>query len=428
MTKLRENHLMCAEVLTQLGHSVRATARELDVAESTLRYRLGRWSQDVVDGRTRQAEACAAYAEVIQAWIEAQAHPSGRPESIRSLYEWLVVEQGFTGTYKSLVRYVRRRQPPPKIRPHRRVETKPGSQAQLDWAVVELYVEELGGVAQVSAFHMSLSYSRMWSVQWSANQNQLSWLSCHNRAFQYLGGVPWTVRIDNLKTGVTKGGGPRAVLNASYASYAAQVGFVIDPCRVGQAPDKGKVERRIRDVKGQLIHPGERFDSLESLQWETDRRIGERAQRLLCPVTGLSIAQSWQEERTFLCPLPSTLPIPFDIQVSRKVARDGLIHFENRQYAVPFAFVGRTVQVRGAAQKVDIYGDGRLLIRYPRHTSSRLLIDQACYEGQTTPQVERPTPLGRLGQAIVLPQSWEAPRRPLSAYAALVEQAGRRPL
>lgn len=136
MTKLREQEVMCAEVLTHAGHSVRATADQLDVAESTLRYRLKRHREKSEDGRKHQPEACASYAGVIDAWIDAQREASGRPEPVRSLYEQLVSEYEFTGSYKAVWRYVRRRRPPPKIRPQRRVETHPGSQAQLDWATL----------------------------------------------------------------------------------------------------------------------------------------------------------------------------------------------------------------------------------------------------------------------------------------------------
>lgn len=426
MTKLRERHLMGAEVLLESGQSIRATAQDLGVAESTLRYRLRRRGPGVVDGRSRQVASCAPYEGLIQAWIEGQQQEGTRPESIRSLYEGLLVEHGFTGTYKALWRFVRKRQPAPRVRPHRRVETRPGGQGQLDWALVRLYVAELGGWGLVSAFHLSLSHSRMWSVQWSVDQSLLSWIGCHNQGFQYLGGIPWSVRIDNLKTAVVRGSSSWGILHPAYASYAKQLGFVVDPCRVRQASDKGKVERRIRDVKGNLIGPDERFDSLASLQQESDQRIRQRAERLVCPVTGLSVAQTWAQEQAFLCPLPSTLPTPFDVQVCRTVGLDCLIHFENRQYAVPFAFVGRTVEVRGCARTVEIYGDHQHLISYPRQTQSRLLIDQACYEGAATPRVALPTPLGRLGQTLVLPHSWVAPRRPLEAYAALVTQMGRR--
>jgi len=425
MTKLREKEIMCVEVLTHAGHSVRAAADQLAVAESTLRYRLKRRRDRVEDGRKHQPESCAPYAGVIDAWIALQGEIGGRPDSVQSLYEQLVNEHAFTGSYKAVWRYVRRRRPPPKIRPKRRVETRPGSQGQLDWATLRVYVAELGGWTSLSAFLMGLSYSRMGSLQWSVDQSQLSWLACHNRAFQFLGGIPWSVRIDNLKTAVAQGGGPWAVLNATYTSYAQQVGFVVDCCRVRQASDKGKIERRVRDVKGSLLRTDERFDSMLHLQQTTDSRLLERADQRICPVSGQSVLATWRQEQSFLYPLPMSWPTPFDVQVNRLVGVDGLVAFEQRHYAVPFPFVGRSVEVRGCPQTVEIYGDGRLLITYPRRTDCRLLIEQSCYEGEATDRVEAPTPLGRIGQAIVLEQSWVAPTRPLDTYAALVEQAGR---
>jgi len=426
MTKLREPDIMCAEKLRDAGQSIRSTAHQMGVAESTLRYRLQRRRQQAEDGRSRQTEKCGLFDAIIQAWITTQSQREGRPDSVQSLYEMLTTQHGFTGSYKAVWRYVRRRRRPPKIRPKRRVETRPGTQAQLDWATTKLYVEELGGWTSVSAFLMSLSYSRMWSVQWSVDQSQLAWLSCHNRAFQYLGGIPWSLRIDHLKTAVAQGGGPWAVHNEIYSSYADQIGFVIDCCRIRQASDKGKVERRVRDVKGQLLRSEERFDSLDGLQQTTDGRIQERAHRLICPVTGETILQSWQSEQGHLYPLPVTWPTPFDVQVRRPGATDGLVHFENHQYAVPFPFVGRTVDVRGCSQTVEIYGDNQLLITYPRHTPCRVLIDQDCYEGEATDRVDRPTPLGKIGQAVVLQHSWKAPQRPMETYTQLVDQASRR--
>ena len=51
MTKLREKEIMCAKVLTEAGQSVRHTAQQLGIAESTLRYRLQRHRQGALDNR-----------------------------------------------------------------------------------------------------------------------------------------------------------------------------------------------------------------------------------------------------------------------------------------------------------------------------------------------------------------------------------------
>ena len=181
----------------------------------------------------------------------------------------------------------------------------------------------------------------MGSVQWRLDQAQLSWLDAHNGAFRAIGGVPWSVRFDNCKTAVASKGGPWAVLNPAYHSYAEQLGFVPDACRIRMPTDKGKTERRVQDVRAGLIRSSDRFDTLGDLQRTSDARIAERAQQLKCPLTDLSIGESWQLERSHLCPLPMTLPTPFDVEVQRTVPRDGLVWFEGRQY-------GRALRLGGS--------------------------------------------------------------------------------
>ena len=124
-----------------------------------------------------------------------------------------------------------------------------------------------------------------------------------------------------------------------------------------------------------------------------------------------------------MLPLPQTLPEPFDVQVNRHVGDDCLVSFEGRQYEVPFQAIRRTVQVRGCAGEVAIYAaDGRHLASYPRGTECRLLLDQRHAEGESDDRVMRPTPLGTLGQAIVLERSWEVTRRPIEDYLELVRR------
>jgi len=437
MTKLGLRELVCAEVLVlEKGKSVRSVARDLGVDESTLRYRLQRRAQGAVDGRKGKPEACDGVAGVIEAWIERQPWDSEneRPESIKSLYEHLVVEHGYGGSYKAVQRYVRRRAPVPKVRPVRRVETRPGMQAQVDWGTRKIFVHELGGVTPLKAFLMTLSHSRMNPVRFYLDETQLSWLDGHNQALSFLGGVPLTVRIDNLKTGVKKGAGAWAELNDTYHAYSVEMGFLIDPTRPRSGRDKGKVERRVRDVVGTLVRAGERFISIEDLNAAVQERTIRRAKHLTNPVTGDSVYDTWLVEREVLQTLPETLPIPFDVQVTRTVSRDCLIHFEGRQYAVPFPYAGRAVQVRGAPGKVQILADGQIVQEYPRGTKSRLLIDQSCYDpanvsnptpvipGAMERTVQPPVPLGRIGRAIVAEKSWEAATRPLADYEALLRR------
>lgn len=70
------------------------------------------------------------------------------------------------------------------------------------------------------------------------NETQLSWLDGHNHALSFLGGVPLTLRIDNLKTGVEKGAGAWAELNGTHGAYVDKLGFT--------STRPGRAARRIR--------------------------------------------------------------------------------------------------------------------------------------------------------------------------------------
>lgn len=441
MAKLAERELVCAEVLVGKGRSVRSIAADLGVDESTLRYRLKRRRDGAKDGRAQQPEAAAIVADVIEAWIANQdwsAEGRERPEAVRVLYERLVHEHGFSGSYKSVLRFVRRRAPKPSIRPVRRIETRPGAQAQVDWATRKVFVHELGGETPLQFFLMTLSHARLSPVRCYLDASQLAWLDAHNHALRCLGGVPLTVRIDNLKTGVKRGAGPWAELNETYLAYANELGFIIDPARAGRGSDKGKVERRVQDVTGALLRSGERFVTLSDLNEALAERVIARAKRLRNPVTGGSVFDAWRAERELLQPLPEPLPEPFDVQVTREVGRDALLSFEGRQYAAPYPLIGRKVQVRGGSS-VRIIAKGQIVYTYPRHTESRVLIDRDCYERESecvraalralygddtqraaAARVQAPTPLGRIARGIVAQKSWEAATRPLSAYEALI--------
>jgi hypothetical protein len=286
-----------------------------------------------------------------------------------------------------------------------------------------VYVHSLGGFVKLSAFVMTLSHSRMWVVIWSRSENMLAWLDGHNRAFEFLGGVPSFVRLDNLKTGVASGCGAWAKLNDGYETYAKQMEFTPDPHRVNTPRDKGKAERRVDDVKVLQVTDKDRFEDVDDLQETGTLRVVDRSKKLTCPVTGKSVYESWHLEKPYLKPLPLSLPEPFDVQVLREVSRDCLVAFEGRRYSVPYRWAKRTVQVRGCAATVEIWGEGKRLCVFPRKTDCRLLVDQNHYEATGEDKAHAPVPLGKIGRQIVVPRSWEiedAPRRSIDRYEEIV--------
>jgi len=418
--RLTAEDVVTIHVLSEKEAASRAIARQLGVTEGAVRYHLRRRASGATDGRARKVFAAAAVAEVVDAFCAATGDQE-RPANLKALYEHLRTEHGYAASYKSVVRYVRARFGRPPLRTYRRVETPPGAQAQTDWG--HFPALDIGEGAQlVYAFVMVLSHSRQPAVVWSERADQVSWIACHNRAFERLGGIPAVNRIDNPKTAMIEGAGAWGTPHPVYAAYARTVGFHIDACAPRQPQQKGKTEAKVKLTRRLIDARRDHFASLAELQAVTDERVRRFSERTLCPATGKSIAESFLAERATLKPLPC-LPEPFDVAVLRTVARDCTVGFEGRQYTVPFAYAGRTVEVRGCAGTVQILGAEKVLKEYPRHSAARLLIDAACYEGEATAHAKPPPPLGRMGRRLQEIYATPVAQRPLDLYAALAEVA-----
>jgi transposase len=426
LAKLTREQIVTIEVVTACGQSASQTARLLGITEGAVRYHRRRAEQAAGDRRRKIAQVeQLGLVEVIDHWWHAQAAVLGpqRPPNVQLLHQMLVTEHAYPGSYKSIRKFVRGRFGRPPARPFRRVETPPGAQTQSDWG-------EFRGVALSDApepvtlygFVMVLSHSRMAAVIWSRSMDQLAWHHVHNEAFRRLGGVAAVNRIDNLKTGIVRGAGPWGTINDQYHTYARTMGFHIDACEARAPQQKGKTERQV-GVWKRLPVQTRVHDGLGGLQAWTDALLAADATRRVCPATGRSVAESWAAERPRLRPLPPTLPEPFDLVRQAPVHKDCSVRFEGRCYIVPFAYLGREVEVRGCSGVVQILdpSTGVTLVQYPRGTEKRILINQACYDGEGTATVAAPPPLGRMGRRLQEIADLPVERRPIDLYAALAE-------
>jgi hypothetical protein len=134
------------------------------------------------------------------------------------------------------------------------------------------------------------------------------------------------------------------------------------------------------------------------------------------------VLEAWEAEKRALAPVP-LLPEPFDVAVTRPVGLDCTVAFEGRRYSVPFAWLGRRVEVRGCTRLVQVYAGGRIVAEHPRRGRERIVIDPRHYEGEATDTVLPPLPLGRMGRRLQEIAAMAPDQRPVDLYAALAEVA-----
>lgn len=320
--------------------------------------------------------------ETIQNWLDVafgQKRPSHMVSSVEpfraEVEQWLeenltikaiyirLQHRDYPGSYGSVRRFVNRikadnTQPNITVR----VERPPGDEAQVDFGYAgTLYDEESGREQRAWAFVMTLSWSRHQYVEFVTNQRLETWLRCHRRAFQFFGGVPQRLVVDNLKAAIVKACFDEPQAQLAYRECAEHYGFLIAPCRPYTPQHKGKVERSVGYVKSNF---------LATFEGHTLQAANRQVRHWCLETAGLRIHGTTkrqplrrfeQTEQTALQPLPTE---PYDLAIWKQAVchRDGYIVFENAYYSVPYQHVGHKMMVRAGVDMVRLYSSNYQLV------------------------------------------------------------------
>jgi len=120
------------------------------------------------------------------------------------IFERLRENHNFDGSYWSIIRFIRRleeKEPEAFIR----METAPGKQAQVDFGYAgKMFDPLIKKLRRAWGFMMTLSCSRHQFGKFVFDQKVETWLNLHREAFEFFGGVPKEIVLDNLKAAIVK--------------------------------------------------------------------------------------------------------------------------------------------------------------------------------------------------------------------------------
>jgi transposase len=283
----------------------------------------------------------------------------------KQVFRILRREHGYPLSYSSFKRYMNIKYPK-KPRGCLRIEVAAGEEAQVDFGTCGRMVDPRAGIPRKAyIFVMVLSYSRHFYVEFVFDQGQRTWVQCHIHAFEFFGGVPERVVLDNLKSGVLKPHTYDPVFNRAYAECAKHYGFIIDPAKVRKGEHKGKVERRIPVVRQQFLT----LYDLQNIR-EANERVSEWCVHGYgSEAHGTTKRKPYEvfkaEEQARLQGLPEER---FDIPVWKeaKVHADHHLVFQRSYYSVPTRYIGKKVWVRGGLERVLIFYEGALIKSHGR--------------------------------------------------------------
>lgn len=277
----------------------------------------------------------------------------------------LLLAEGVNVSNRSINRYIQKAFPKlPKNTIH--IKTEPGQEAQVDFGYIGKMQDVEGKNRKLYAFVMTLSHSRYRYVEFTFSQNQVSWAQLHINAFNFFGGVPNRIILDNLKAGVIKPDIYDPTLNETYSELSRFYSFTIDPTKVFKPEHKGKVERSIRIVKEQLI-AGKSYHNIIEANSEAIKWCKNEISHRVCTTTGSKPIDLYLfEEKEHLLPMPSSV---FDMPIWTRCRVQNDHHFvvKGNFYSVPTKYIGEEISVRLGMKTVTAYYKHQIIKTHPRN-------------------------------------------------------------
>jgi transposase len=334
-------------------------AAQLEVHADVVRRVLGHLGSADASGTVfRRSSMLEPYAEFIEQTL--REYPTLR--STR-LYDMLR-ERGFTGSPRTVRKYVYKTRPQPKREAFLRVETLPGEQAQIDWAHVGR-MPVTGGERALWVFVTVLGYSRALWAELVLDLTADSLCRSLVRAASYFGGVTRQWLFDNAKSVVLERHGDAARFHPALLDLCAHMRVQPRLCGVRQPEHKGKVERAIRYLRERFF-AGRRIVDIDTGNRELLGFLDEIAHERKHPVlVDLSVGDVLAEEKPRLLALPDPLP-PMELTRPVEVDKTASVRFDTNVYSVPPQFAERALTLAADDRVVRVLDGAVEVARHAR--------------------------------------------------------------
>ena len=314
------------------------------------------------DGRPRRKCPRSSKLDPFMPWIKEtlEKYPSLTASRIHEM----LATRGFDGK-SSIVRLAIA-----KLRPRRqreaflRLRTLSGEQAQVDWGHFGRI--SCGRIERpLMAFVMILSYSRAIYLRFYLSQNIANWMSGHDLAFRWFGGIPRCCLYDNLKSVVVERSGQAIRFNTGFLDLANHYHFEPRPVAVARGNEKGRVERSIRYIRDSFF-AARQFRDLAHLNQQAEEWCNTIALDRPWPEDKTRrIRQVLSDERSALLPIPVN-PYPCEERAEVSVGKSPWVRFDLNDYSVPHTSTRKTLVVMAAVDTIRILDGHTVVARHAR--------------------------------------------------------------
>ena len=350
------------------GRTIKQISRDLHIARNTVRKILRSEATSFDYEREVQPQPkVGPWRDELDRLLATNAARSARDRlTLMRVYEELRA-LGYEGGYDAVRRYAatwRRRESAASASAFVPLSFEPGEAYQFDWSHEVVLID--GVTTTVKVAHVRLCHSRMLFVRAYPRESQEMVFDAHDRAFAFFKGACRRGIYDNMKTAVDGVFvGRERAYNRRFLQMCGH--YLVEPvaCTPASGWEKGQVENQVGVVRQRFFSPRVRVKSYDELNaWLLDRCVAWAKANRHPELRDRTIWEMFEAERPSLVPYRG----PFDgfHAVTASVSKTCLVRFDTNKYSVSASAVGRPVEVRAYADRIQIRQDGRVVAEHAR--------------------------------------------------------------
>lgn len=324
----------------------------------------------------------------IDEWLEEdKKHWFKQQHTAKRVFDRLVKEKGYEGSYSLVQRYVKKKhEDQRRQRANQELIWEPGT-AQCDFGEADF--TENGEVKRKKYLVLSFPYSNDGFVQVFGGETAECVCQGLQDIFRYIGGVPTTIVFDNA-TGIGRRICDEVHESVLFSKFRAHHHFSARFCNPRSGWEKGNVERKVGYDRSNLFVPVPSYTDIvvynKSLLAAHEIKAAEDHYKKEEPISRL-----FEKDRAALMPLTQ---VPFNVVRYSRESADGYgkICLDGKHfYSTCPEFSGRKDILIGIrAHYIDVFSDaGSVLVRHLRDFGDQRT-DRSDYSTTVTMLMHRP--------------------------------------
>ncbi len=255
--------------------------------------------------------------------------------------------------------------------------TFPAEEGQVDWASFG-HVTIGSARRALSAFVLTLTYSRWIFLRFFLDQSLENFLRGHVYAFADLQGCPRHLLYDNLRSAVAQRLGTAVRFNTRLLELASHYHFSPRACAPARGSEKGAVERSVRYIRDSFF-AARSFSTIDDLNrqalvWRDEiagarRWVGDDHK---------TVAEAFREEAAHLLTLPAH-PFETDLVTPVRSEKKIYVRFDLNDYSIPPDTVGRRLTLVASETSVRVLDGVAEVARHDRSYDRHRKIDDPAH-------------------------------------------------